>query len=321
VSQRANELRDLRSMLSTVQKNQYVVVCGPKGVGKTCLVDTALQHTAGVVSVRVVAGTNDKEIMTAAFKAITRSNSSSLAHSASARRVLWWHRFFFRQPATLVLRAAERKPTQQYADLASSARALAHDYGARVLIDASINSLSDAATATKREVLLDVEPMRRELLEELTELAPLLEALKEAGLADVVWACLGGNPADYKKLMGEWERQPRGEVETVVAKFVQDLLGKALENRNVALAGDERLQGLYVKFRSCSEVPSSVLTDLKLVRQSPDKVLRNVRQRTAVGSEGGGERILVPADAASSLVLRHGLAKTPSMAQLRAMLR
>ena len=217
VSQRANELRDLRSMLSTVQKDQYVVVSGPKGVGKTCLVDTALQRTAGVVSVRVVAGTSDKEIMAEAFKAITRSNNSFLDLSASARRVLWWHHFLFRQPATLVLRAAEREPTQQHAGLASSARALTHDFGARVLIDASSNSLPDAATATKREVLLDVEPMRRELLEELAELAPLLEALKEAGLADVVWACLGGNPADYKSLLGAWERRPREEIETVVA--------------------------------------------------------------------------------------------------------
>ncbi len=34
VSQRTNELHNLRSMLSTVQKAQYVVVSGPKGVGK-----------------------------------------------------------------------------------------------------------------------------------------------------------------------------------------------------------------------------------------------------------------------------------------------
>ncbi len=33
VSQRTNEVRTLRSMLSTVQKDQYVVVSGPKGVG------------------------------------------------------------------------------------------------------------------------------------------------------------------------------------------------------------------------------------------------------------------------------------------------
>ena len=33
VSQRANEVHTLRSMLSTVQESQYVVVSGPKGVG------------------------------------------------------------------------------------------------------------------------------------------------------------------------------------------------------------------------------------------------------------------------------------------------
>ena len=33
VSQRTNEARTLSSMLSTVQKDQYVVVSGPKGVG------------------------------------------------------------------------------------------------------------------------------------------------------------------------------------------------------------------------------------------------------------------------------------------------
>lgn len=33
VSQRTDELQTLRRMLSTVQKDQYVVVSGPKGVG------------------------------------------------------------------------------------------------------------------------------------------------------------------------------------------------------------------------------------------------------------------------------------------------
>ena len=142
--------------------------------------DTALQRTAGIVSVRVAAGASEKEILADAFRAITRSSTSFLDHSASARRVLWWHHFLFRQPVTVVLRGAERKPTQQFADLDSSARALTHDFGARVLIDASNNSLPDAATATKREDILEVEPMPRKLLEELSELQPLHEALKSA---------------------------------------------------------------------------------------------------------------------------------------------
>jgi hypothetical protein len=65
VTQRTTELRTLRSMLSTVQRDQYVVVSGPKGVGKSCMVDTALQYTFGVVAIRVPAGTSEKEILAA----------------------------------------------------------------------------------------------------------------------------------------------------------------------------------------------------------------------------------------------------------------
>jgi hypothetical protein len=37
VSQRTSELHSLHSMLSTAQKDQYLVVCGPKGVGERSL--------------------------------------------------------------------------------------------------------------------------------------------------------------------------------------------------------------------------------------------------------------------------------------------
>jgi hypothetical protein len=283
------------------------------------MVDTALQCTAGVVSVRVAAGTSEKEIMADAFKAITRSNSSFLDHSASARRVLWWHHLFFRQPATVVLRAAERKPTQQYADLDSSARALTHDFGARVLIDASNNSLPDAATATKREKVLELEPMRRQLLEELPQLQPVHEALKQADLAGVVWMCVGGNPADYKSLWGAWQDQQCTNLEQVVALFVQNLVGTAMSAVSVSVAADSRKRGLYLLFRESSEVRESVLEEMSLVRSTPDKVLRAVKLRTPTGGRGGGQRILIPADAATAAVLHHGLTVVPSMEQLKAL--
>ena len=219
------------------------------------MVNTALQYTVGVVPVRVAAGTSEKEILADAFKAITRTSTSFLDHSASARRILWWHHVLFRQPVTVVLQAAERKPTQQFADLDSSARALTYDYGARVLIDASNNSLPDAATATKREDVLEVEPMQRKLLEALPKLQPLHVALKSANLADVVWMCMGGNPADYESLATKWTRQP-SDLEHVVALFVQNLIGRANDNISSAVANNERLQGLYDMFRESSEVPS-----------------------------------------------------------------
>ena len=319
-SQRAAELHALRSTLSATQRDQYVVVSGPKGVGKTCLVDTALQFSFGVVSVRVAAGAAEKDILADAFKAVSRSTFSFLDHSASARRVLWWHHFLFRVPATVVLRASERKPTQQHADIDSAARSLAHDFGARVLVDASNNSLPDAATTTKREDVLELESMPRSLLEELPELQPLLGALEAAGLADVAWMLIGGNPADYKGLLRKWDAREREDIALVVAAFVQNLVGKALDNVHSAIAGNERLDGLFAQFRTTDEVPSAFLASNKLVRPSPDKVLRVVLQRhpDRTSTSRSGQRVLVPADAATAFVLRSGVSAVPSFEELQA---
>ena len=282
--------------------------------------DTALQYTVGVVYVRVAAGTSEKEILKDAFSAITRSKISFLDYSDSARRVLWWHQFFFRQPATVLLQAAERNSDGPFAAIHSTARALTQNYGARVIIDASNNSLPNEATATKRENLLEVEPMRRELLEQLPDLQLLLKVLKKADLDDIVWMCVGGNPADYNGLLGAWEEQNRQNIEKVVAPFVQNLISKALNNVRRALISNEHLQGLFDKFRenSSEEVPSAILMEMKLVRPSPDKVLRAVIIRDSPGSHGSGRDILIPADAATALVLRTGITEIPSIEKLKA---
>jgi hypothetical protein len=317
VSQRTTELHSLRSMLSSVQKAQYVIVSGPKGVGKTCLVDTTLQYTFGVVSVYVAPGTPHDKIKSDAFEAITRSNISFLDHTASAKRVLWWHHFFFRQPATVVLRAAERSSDEPFAALHSAARTLTHDYGARVLIDASNNSLPEAASATKREKLLELEPMRRELLEEIPELQLLLAELKKANLAHTVWMCVGGNPADYKRLLGAWQDDQCNDLEAVVFAFVRSLIIKAMSAVSLSVAADSQMRDLYLRFREKNAVPESVLEELKLVRPSPDKVLRAVQPRMSAGILEGGRRMLIPADAATALVLCTGFTDTPHIDKLK----
>jgi hypothetical protein len=61
------------------------------------------------------------------------------------------------------------------------------------------------------------------------------------------------------------------------------------------------------------------LKEMKLVRPSPDKVLRAVKLRALAGSRGGGRRVLIPADAATALVLRTGITDTPSLEELKAL--
>jgi hypothetical protein len=309
-SQRVGEVAALRRMLTVVGRDQYIVVAGPRGVGKTCIVETATQATCGVVTVRVPAGTHEKEILADVLTALARYYVRALDQSGSARRVLWWHALLFRTPATVVLQAAERKPAQAFADLDSAARALARDFGVRVVVDASDNALPGAALATLREMVLEVEPMPRATLEALPELAPLLAALRAARLADVVWAVAGGVPAHYLQLSGQWGAHERRDVAAAVAAFALGALKKAVNNVGDAVAADARLQALYDRFRGADVVPYSALKAAGLSRPSPDKVLRAV---FAIGAGGAPENALVPADAATAIVLRWGLAEVPAM--------
>ena len=82
---------------------------------------------------------------------------------------------------------------------------------------------------------------------------------------------------------------------------------------------DERLQGLFDKFRESNAVLTACLAKMGIVRPSPDLVLRVVKQYTSPGARGNGNRLLVPADAATFLVLRHGLAYVPTLDELKAL--
>ena len=52
VSQRDDATSALRGMLQNLGEDQYIVVTGQKGIGKSVVVDTATQRTCGIVSGR-----------------------------------------------------------------------------------------------------------------------------------------------------------------------------------------------------------------------------------------------------------------------------
>lgn len=321
-SARAADVAALRRMLAASCRGQYIIVAGPPGVGKSCIITSATEGLSGVVTVRVPAGAPEPSILSDAFTALTRYYLRTLDQSGSARRVLWWHALLFRAPAIVVLQAAARKPTQAFADLDSAARALAGDYGVRVIIDASSCSLPDEALETLREMVLEVEPMPRATLEALPELAPLLAALRVEGVADVVWDALGGVPAAYLALRSAWVAGGACDADAarVAVAFVQDALGKAIRARDEALAANGALALVYSRFAapsSAHQVPFAMLAALRIVRPAPDRVLRAVQVRASPGAEGSGLRVLVPASAAVGLVLRHELAEPPSLTRLR----
>ena len=62
----------------------------------------------------------------------------------------------------MVIRVPERVGDAKYADTPSAVRYLADEFGLRVVVDGSPNSLPPELLRTNRELVMDVEPMSRD---------------------------------------------------------------------------------------------------------------------------------------------------------------
>ena len=66
---------------------KYLAVTGPKGVGKTCLIDTALTRTAGVARVTVNPGNTPEMVELNVMRAVTSADRRTDDLAPSFRRV------------------------------------------------------------------------------------------------------------------------------------------------------------------------------------------------------------------------------------------
>ncbi|RYG95635.1 hypothetical protein EON65_55685 [archaeon] len=117
--------------------------------------------------------------------------------SANTRRVLCFYNFMFKRPPIVVRRVPERQKGQRYSDVTAAVRALANDYGLRVVVDASPNSLPPELLTTNRQAVLLVEPISREMIESIPEFQDFIGKLKRFHLDNAAWQVVGGCPATY----------------------------------------------------------------------------------------------------------------------------
>lgn len=308
LSHRITDVQSLLSNMATLEKGQYVVVTGAKGIGKSCVVETATRHTCGIVSLDVPAGARHETIIQRSLMEVTNIRLPFLNIHPSARRVLFWYGLFLRAPPIVILRVAERMDLDNYAEVPSAARELAH-LGLRVLIDGSTNSLPIETLNTKREVVMDLEPMTKEVICNIPEYQELLEELRKNDLFDVVWAIIGGVPADFQKLSQKWKLNDSRDIVAVAYEYVCELLAKSISKVDLMLAEFSNMQPILDRFKGSSAVSHTVLRDQQVKRPSPDKVLRTVLR--------GGNVVLIPADASMAFVLQNQLRQTPSLNELK----
>ena len=307
-SARAADVLALRETLASTSQGRYVVVQGPKGVGKSCVVETALQRTCGVVVVKVEPGEREGAIVASALASVAGVRSSLWDPRPSALRVLWWYRWLL-PPPIVVLRVSERPVGKEYAETAGAVRSLV-DCGFRAVIDSSPNSLEPGTLATLRQDVIELGPMPRALVFSLPEHAALHVALREAGLEDVVWAVLGGVPAHYTALRDKLRSAAPKDTASLVERYLDEQLRGAISRLN-DLKSHPSLVPVLDDFRLVDEVAESRLRDV--VSPSPNKVLRSV------AAKGGKATVFVPADSAMALVLRHRFEVAPALGELRAL--
>jgi hypothetical protein len=196
--------------------------------------------------------------------------------------VLFFYGFFFKIPPVIVIRVPERQVGAQYAQVTSAVRGLADDYGVRVIVDGSPNSLPPELLTTNRETLISVEPMTRDLIEGIPEFSILIQFLKANQLDSAVWKVLGGSPAKYLKLKEMLSKSLSANTSTdkiieQVKNYVQSVLSDAL-NKNVAKCS-ENTETIIKVFREKKviRIPVMELKDQGLSLDYPNKVFREVK--------------------------------------------
>jgi len=283
VSVRVDEISSLKDLVSTLSgpSNQsYIVVEGDKGIGKSCLIETALKDTKGVVKVPIPTGFKQQEVFEKVTRAITAPPSAFIFGSAfSAVHAINWHRSLFRVAPTVVLSASEvpeDSANENPAQLTGAVRILT-EMGLRVIIDASPNSLPKGILTTGRARVIHVDYMTSEQIRLLPQVVNLFDRLNaHPGLFDVVYDLLGGNPLRFVELSEKLSlRNADPDVRTAVEALCVERLGDVEHLYNSLVENEPKWDDIFSLLKTNKALSRSVLKANGVKLPNPSKLLQS----------------------------------------------
>ena len=244
---------------------------------------------------------------------ITNIRSPVFSLSANTRRVLWFYSFFGRSPI-VVIRVSVRQKDLPYASITAAVRGLADDFGLRVIVDGSPNSIPPEIKSTKRQLNIHVMPMERDQIAEISELSELNEFLRKHSLENAVWDVLGGSPQRYMTLAENVsistvdDLTDPDKIISEVKDHVHSILLDAL-NENIAMSSANTKQIIKIlREGKIHRIQKMELEDQGYLLDFPNKVFREV--------ERDMHRFIEPASSAVGLIIQENILNDDDVAKL-----
>lgn len=223
------------------------------------------------------------------------------------KRVLDWFKLLGWELPVVVVHVSDRMAGDAYASVPAAVRALTEDYGVKVVVDTRPHASPPELFLSNREIVLNVEPMTREILRSVPEFDETFAFLKENKLDDAVWKVVGGNPElFYYGINLKLDTKNKGKEENIAA--VKSTLGNILMHSHYhAFCGCGNNTTALVKHwmnNNWSNKKAVSMTDVEAAGFTvdlPNNVFRVIKEKDGTAS-------VVPKTAAIALQLSENVA-------------
>lgn len=218
--------------------------------------------------------------------------------TSNARRVLFFYGLIFRSTPIIVLTVPERQQRQEYADVTAAVRCLADEFGLRVIVDGSPNSIPPELVATNRQLMMYIDLMDKETIESIPQFNDLHKFLKVNQFDEVVYKVLGGSPAQYiilNDIFYDISIESSDNIILAIKSYIESVLIDCLNN--VVAKCTSNTDNMIQKFKELkrSQIPLMELKALGFQLDYPNKVFREVKKF--------GSIVIEPANPAIHLIL------------------
>ena len=179
----------------------------------------------------------------------------------------------------MVISVPERQQGEPFASITAAVKGLTDDFGLKVIVDRSSNSIAPELNTTGRQVTVCVDLMSQEMIESISEFDKLVKFMKKNDLDKVIWEVFGGCPLYYYKLNLYYCKISHYETTKIIELFkvyTQSYLSDCL---NIILKSSVNTDLIIQKFRenNVQRMSFSQLKSYGLSMDSPNKVFKEIK--------------------------------------------